>query len=53
MACKRDIEHRASGIGGARAVIEAEILRGRKWSEVLSADGVRNEVAQLSRKAAP
>jgi hypothetical protein len=51
--CKADFDDRASGIVGARAVIDVEILRGRKWREVLSADGVRSEVAWLSRKAAP
>jgi endogenous inhibitor of DNA gyrase (YacG/DUF329 family) len=34
-----------------RRIIEAEILGRRKWSEVVSADGVRSEVTQLSRKA--
>jgi hypothetical protein len=29
------------------------ILGSREWREVLSLDGVRTEVAKLSRKAAP
>jgi hypothetical protein len=30
-------------------VIEVEILGGRKWHELLSADGVRVEIMRLSR----
>jgi hypothetical protein len=33
-------------------VIELEILGGREWRQILSANGVGTEVAQLSRKAA-
>jgi hypothetical protein len=51
--CKGDFDGRASGIIGARAVIDVEILGGRKWREISSADGVRTEVAWLSRTAAP
>ena len=50
-SCEGDFHDRASGM--PRAVIELEILGGRKWHEVLSPDGVRVEVTRLSRKAAP
>jgi hypothetical protein len=46
-----DFHGRASGIVGPRAVIEIEILGDRKWRQILSADGVRTDVAPLSRKA--
>ena len=49
--CEGSFHDRARGI--PRAVIEVEILGGRKWREVLSPDGVRVEVTRLSRKAAP
>jgi hypothetical protein len=48
-SCEADFHDRASGIVGPRAVIEVEILGGRKWREVLSPDGVRVEVTRLSR----
>jgi hypothetical protein len=51
-ACKGDFRDRASSIVGARAVIDVEILGGRKWSEIVSADGVRSQVTWLSRTAA-
>ncbi len=38
---------RACGIVGPHAVIEIEIVGGRKWSEIISADGVRTYVARL------
>jgi hypothetical protein len=51
--CEGDFHDRASDIAALRAAIEMEIFGGRKWREVISADGVRTEVARLSRKAAP
>jgi hypothetical protein len=45
--CEGSFHDRARGI--PRAVIEVEILGGRKWREVVSADGVRVEVTRLSR----
>ena len=34
-------------------IISAEIVGRRKWSEIVSADGVRSEVTRLSREALP
>lgn len=37
------------GIIGPREVIQAEIIAGREWREVISADGVRCYVTALRR----
>jgi hypothetical protein len=34
-------------------VIEIEIVGRRKWRDIVSVDGVRSGVAQLSREALP
>jgi hypothetical protein len=47
--CEGSFHNRASDIVALRAAIEVEIFGGRKWREVVSPDGVRTEVAWLSR----
>jgi hypothetical protein len=50
--CEGNFTDRASGVVGPHPVIEVEVLGGRKWREIESDDGVRTQVARLSRKAA-
>ena len=50
-ACKGDSHGPASGVVGPHVVIEIEIVGRRNWREVVSVDGVRAGVAQLSREA--
>ena len=39
------------GIKGPRAVIKAEIIDSREWTEVISTDGVKSYVSQLRKRA--
>jgi hypothetical protein len=52
-ACEGNFHGRACGIVGPRGVFEIGVVGRRKWREVVSADGVRVWVAQLSPSAAP
>ena len=39
------------GIKGPRAVIKAEVIDSREWTEVISSDGVKTYVSQLRKRA--
>jgi hypothetical protein len=39
------------GIKGPAAVIQAEIIDSREWTEVVSSDGVKSYVSQLRKRA--
>ena len=52
-ACKGNFHDPVSHVVGPHAVIEIEIVGRRKWREIVSADGVRTEVARLSREPLP
>jgi hypothetical protein len=48
-ACKGDFADRAYSISGPRVVIATEIIAGRDWRSVTSADGVICKVATTKR----
>jgi len=40
----------SAGIVGPRKVIQVEVIAGRVWQEIVSTDGVKSYVTQLSKR---
>jgi hypothetical protein len=48
---QRAISRSSASIIGPRTVVEAEIVAGRQWREVVSSSGVRSSVCQIRKSA--